>query len=78
MKTMHRNKTLKYLGIVLVALIYTSCSVPNLAVRQRIKQFLNPILIPKDSVNTAKTKWKDFFTDPSLRLLDTAVRQSGT
>jgi outer membrane protein, multidrug efflux system len=74
---MHRNKTLKYLGITLVALIYSSCSVPNFGRKTENKTVPTVFSDSKDSLNTAKTKWKDFFTDPNLAsLIDTALKNN--
>ena len=75
--TMHRHKTINYIGIALVALLYTSCSVPNFWRKSENKVVPANFSNEKDSVNTAKTKWKDFFTDPNLAaLIDTALRNN--
>ena len=75
--TMHRHKTINYIGIALVALLYTSCSVPNFGRKSENKVVPANFSNEKDSVNTAKTKWKDFFTDPNLAaLIDTALRNN--
>lgn len=73
---MHR-KILKSLGIIFVTLIFTACSVPFLGRKTENKTV--PIVYgnSKDSINTAKIKWKDFFTDSYLSsLIDTALKNN--
>jgi NodT family efflux transporter outer membrane factor (OMF) lipoprotein len=75
---MMRNKLiLKCLGITLVSLI-SSCSVPFLGRKTENKTVPVSYGNSKDSTNnTAKTKWKDFFTDPNLiALIDTALKNN--
>src|SRR6186713_2216584 len=74
---MSTKRILNYIGITLVTLIYTSCSVPFLGRKTENKAVPASYADSKDSSNTAKTKWKDFFTDPNLRvLIDTALKNN--
>lgn len=66
-----------YLGIILLALIYASCSVPFLGRKTENKKVPVAFTDSKDSVNSAKIKWKDFFTDANLAaLIDTALKNN--
>ena len=75
---MRFNRIINYVGISCLALVYTSCSLPSSMVPRKEKKatpasFYNS----QDTVNTAKVKWKDFFTDPNLTaLIDTALRNN--
>jgi len=75
---MSKNRILKYLGIALLTLIYASCSVPNFGRKTENKTVPASYNNSKDSIkNIAKTKWKDFFTDPYLAaLIDTALKNN--
>ncbi len=57
--------------------MYTACIGPKAAQRQENKAVPSSYNNVKDSVNTAKNKWKDFFTDPYLTaLIDTALNRN--
>ena len=76
---MHKNRIFIYFGIISLSLIYTGCKLPASLV-QRNENKTVPVSYnnSKDSVNnSAKTKWKDFFTDPNLvALIDTALKKN--
>lgn len=76
--TMSNKRILNYLGITLIALIYTACSVPNFGRKAENKTVPAAYNNSRDSSNnTAKTKWKDYFTDPNLTaLIDTALKNN--
>src|SRR6185437_5523007 len=78
MTTMRIKRILKYLGIACVSLIYTGCSLPtSLVQRAENKKVPSSYNNSQDSINAAKTKWKDFFTDPNLiALIDTALNKN--
>lgn len=53
-------------GILLMALTYSACSLPNLV--QKTQNQTVPVSFngAQDTVNVGKVKWKDYFTDPHL------------
>jgi multidrug efflux system outer membrane protein len=56
--------------------MYTSCIGPSLVKKENktVPESYNSL---KDSINTANTKWKDFFTDPNLSsLIDSALSRN--
>jgi NodT family efflux transporter outer membrane factor (OMF) lipoprotein len=75
-KTMSNKRILNCLGITLVTLV-TSCSLPFLGRNKENNTVPVSYNNSKDTINTAKTKWKDFFTDPNLSaLIDTALTKN--
>ncbi len=77
MKTMRNKRILNYLGITLITIIYTACSVPFLGRKTENKTVPISYNNSKDSMNTAKVKWNDFFTDANLKaLIDTALKNN--
>ena len=64
--------------IICGSLIYTSCKLPSwIQKREENKTVPANYNNIQDSTNTAKVKWKDFFTDPNLTILiDTALRNN--
>jgi outer membrane protein, multidrug efflux system len=58
--------------------LYTACTIPtSLVPRQENKTMPASFRDSQDTTNTAKIKWKDFFTDPNLNaLIDTALRNN--
>ena len=78
MKTvmMNTKKIIICLGITGISLVYTACIGPSFARKEnkKVPESYNNL---KDSTNTAKIKWKDFFTDPNLvALIDTALKNN--
>jgi multidrug efflux system outer membrane protein len=74
----HTKKIIIYAGIIGISLLYTACSLPNFGRKTENKTVPAGYNNAKDSANnTAKTKWKDFFTDPNLvALIDTALKNN--
>lgn len=72
-KTIYRG-----LAVACVSFVYTACKVPQIT--QRLE---NKVVPPsyasgsQDTTNSAKLKWKDYFTDPFLKtLIDTALKNN--
>jgi outer membrane protein, multidrug efflux system len=77
MKTMQRNKIINYTGIISLSLLLTACNLPYLGRKTENKTMPLSYSSSQDSINTAKTKWKDFFKDPQLiSLIDTALKNN--
>src|SRR6201993_5571620 len=74
----HTKKIIIYAGIIGISLLYTACSLPNFGRKTENKTVPASYNNSKDSANnTAKTKWKDFFTDQNLiALIDTALKNN--
>ena len=71
---MIKKKTYKYLGIACVSLMYTACVGPSVVQKAENKTVPSSYATTTDTVNTAKTQWKTFFTDPNLvALIDAAL-----
>src|SRR5690349_9280781 len=61
-------------GVVSLSLLYTACTGPALVQKSENKVVPTSFGTSQDSTNTAKVKWKEFFTDPNLvALIDTAL-----
>lgn len=76
---METRKIKSYLALGVTLWIVSACTLPsNLVHRDENKTVPNAFLTPgPDSVNSAKVKYKDFFTDPLLiSLIDTALRNN--
>src|ERR1700741_1132703 len=74
---MNNKRIINFLGITIIALIYSACSVPNFGRKTENKTVPVSYAGSKDTVNTAKVKWKDFFKDPNLiTLIDTALKNN--
>jgi NodT family efflux transporter outer membrane factor (OMF) lipoprotein len=57
-----------------ISLLYTACSVPGVVQKKEDKTVPASYIGSQDTTNTAKIKWKEFFTDPYLNaLIDTAL-----
>lgn len=73
---MIRKQIIKYIGVSCVFLV-TSCAVPSLVRKTENKSVPASYNNSQDSTNTAKLKWKEFFTDPYLvELIDTALKNN--
>ncbi len=73
---MKNKKTLNYTGLILI-LIFTACSTPYLGRSTENRKMPANYNSSKDTVNTAKIKWKDYFTDPYLAaLIDSALKNN--
>ncbi len=71
---MMRNKKISNaIGIVLLTMLYTGCSVPPIAHKAVNKTVPLGYNSTSDSTNTGQISWKTYFTDPNLTaLIDTA------
>lgn len=67
-----------YIGIAAVMLSFTGCKVPGIVEREANKEVPEGYAnAPQDTVNAAKIKWKDYFTDPNLNsLIDVALQNN--
>ena len=74
----YNRKTYNYLGIALVTLAFSACVAPYKAPRNPDKTTPDGYYVPsQDTVNSAKVKWRDFFTDPYLNvLIDSALKNN--
>lgn len=78
MKTQNKKFTIQCLGFLFFALSFSACVVPVSIVEKKAnkntpERFNNV----QDSTNTAKTVWKNYFTDPYLlALIDTALHNN--
>lgn len=71
---MINKKIVLYAGISFLSLLYSSCTGPSLVQRTENKSTPASFNNAQDTTNTAKVKWKEFFTDPYLTaLIDTAL-----
>ncbi|RNI29256.1 TolC family protein [Rufibacter latericius] len=71
------KKIRNWVGVTLVALTYTACSVPTLVQKSENKAVPASYSNSQDTANTAQAKWKEFFTDPYLvSLIDTALQNN--
>ncbi len=74
--TMNKRKIVICLGIAGMSFMYTSCIGPSL-VKKENKSVPESFAGKKDSLNSGRTKWKDFFTDPNLTaLIDSALKRN--
>ncbi|QNF35143.1 efflux transporter outer membrane subunit [Adhaeribacter swui] len=74
---MRNKKFLKWVGIAFISLSYTACSLPNLVQKNANTTMPASYSNSQDTVNTAKLRWKEFFTDPNLTaLIDTALQHN--
>lgn len=67
----------KYAGIACISLTFLACK--NLAIVNKTESKSVPTSYNNstDSINTAKTKWKEFFKDPDLAaLIDSALKKN--
>lgn len=71
-----RTKVFKYISISCI-LLAGACKVPAYLQKKENRNVPASYGTSKDSVNTARIKWKDFFTDANLiALIDTALRNN--
>lgn len=70
---------IKYIGVSLLAVAFTACTVPSALTvhtnenKNTPESFTNP----QDTVNSAKIVWREFFTDPNLAaLIDEALKNN--
>lgn len=78
MKTQNKKFTIQCFGFLFFALSFSACVVPVSIVDKKAntkvpESFKNS----QDTINTAKSKWKDYFTDSYLSaLIDTALNNN--
>ncbi|MCF2446581.1 efflux transporter outer membrane subunit [Dyadobacter sp. CY345] len=71
---MRNKRILNWVGVTLIALTYTGCSVPALVQKNENKVVPVSYKGSQDSTNSGKASWRVFFTDSSLTaLIDTAL-----
>jgi outer membrane protein, multidrug efflux system len=70
-----RTNRFNYIGVGCLCFILAACSIPpTLTSRKENNAMPMSFRNSLDTINTAKLKWKDFFTDPNLvALIDTAL-----
>ena len=74
---MIKNIRYNYLGVIFIALFFTSCSIPALVQRDPNKIVPASYNNVQDTTNSATTGWKTFFDDPYLiALIDTALKNN--
>jgi len=72
---MRTRKIVSYIAAGWIALIFAGCNLPsNIVKRDEHTATPDAFKAEQDTTNTAKVKWKDYFTDPYLaQLIDTAL-----
>jgi NodT family efflux transporter outer membrane factor (OMF) lipoprotein len=76
---MIKNRIYKFLGIISLSLIYTSCNIPTGLQKTENKTVPASYANAQDTgnTNTGTLKWKAFFNDPDLNaLIDTALKNN--
>ncbi len=75
---MRTNRILSATGIAVLSLFYSACTIPTgMVPRNERKAVPETFRGSTDSVNQAKVRWRDFFTDPNLvALIDTALHNN--
>lgn len=67
----------KYIATSSIAFLLAACVVPSITSKKENNTVPASFRDSKDSLNSAKIKWKDFFSDPYLiSLIDTALRRN--
>jgi multidrug efflux system outer membrane protein len=75
--TMLRKTIYKQLAVAYVLLSFSACKLPALVSKTENKNVPAAYNNSQDSTNSAKIKWKEFFTDPYLAaLIDTALQNN--
>ncbi len=74
---MNINKIFRCTGAICTSLLLTACVVPRVVQKTENRSVPASYNSSKDTLNTAKTKWNNFFTDPNLvALIDTALKNN--
>lgn len=64
----------KYIGVALLALVFTGCSIPEITNKDKREDTPLYYGTSKDTVNSAQIPWNQFFNDSNLiALIDTAL-----
>ena len=67
----------KHIGVVLILLAFTACTTPDLVQRTAKTNVPETYRETKDTTNTAKVKWRQYFTDVYLNeLIDSALNNN--
>jgi outer membrane protein, multidrug efflux system len=75
--TTHRKKIAIYCGLIGLSFMYTACLGPSIIKRTENKTVPVSYNTSKDTLNTARVKWKTFFKDQNLiALIDTALKNN--
>ena len=71
---MTNKRIVGWIGIILVTLSFTACTVPRLIQKTENRSVPASFYNSQDSTNSANTSWRQYFTDPYLTaLIDTAL-----
>ncbi|GAB4021195.1 TolC family protein [Spirosoma migulaei] len=71
---MTNKQIANWAGITLIVLFNAACSVPRLTQKTENKSVPASFYNSQDSTNSAKTSWRQYFTDPNLTaLIDSAL-----
>ena len=71
---MNSKRIGSWIGITIVTLSFNACTVPRLVQKTENRSVPASFYNSQDSTNTAKTTWRQYFTDPYLTaLIDTAL-----
>lgn len=64
-------------GVVCMSLLFTACITPSVSEKKENKAVPGSYSGSGDTLNSAKVKWRDYFTDPNLNaLIDTALKNN--
>lgn len=74
---MSKRTVYKCVGAVCMSLSFAACKIPAVVEKTENKAVPASYNNSQDTTNTAKVRWKDYFTDPYLNaLIDTALRNN--
>lgn len=75
-RTMNRKIIIQFGGVAFLSVLFFACT-PTVVTKTEITTTPGSFNNIQDTTNTAKVKWRDFFTDPNLvALIDTALRNN--
>ncbi len=74
---MNRKIILTYVGLAFLFFLFTACVGTSVVQKKENKSVPESYSSTKDTINSAKIKWKDFFTDQNLNdLIDVALKNN--
>lgn len=74
---MNTSRIVKYAGIAGITFFCAGCVVPSLVHKEENKAVPASFYDSQDTTNTARIKWREFFTDPNLTaLIDSALNRN--
>lgn len=77
MTAMNLNRKINLSGITFLALLLSACTLPYLGRKTENKTLPANYSDVKDTLNSARLGWKNFFPDPNLKtLIDTALKNN--